>query len=645
MEIRPGSTPDPPTGLEATRGDGEVTLSWATDVKDTVDDRYDYDYRQRRERGIYGRWTDFAGVEFRSTTDGDDVTSNIVTGLTNGGTYAFQVRAVATTGGISRIRIMDAESDPSDEVTVSLSGTVETGGLSVPRNFDAAAGDREVTLSWTAPAADGGAAIIGYEYQLRAGAGAYGEWTTIPGGGPSRSYIVTGLTNETRYYFRVRAVNSDGAGPGSTEESATPSLTVDTTLRALSLSTVTLAPVTLAPAFTPATRTYTARRRQQRDAGDGDGDAEQGGRDGDDHAGRREHRRGRSPGGPGGRSQPIRVRVTDGTNAGDYTITVTRAASVPAAPTGLTATADEDGGGAVTLSWTAPTGGGAVSRYEYRQKAGTGAYGAWTSIPNSGASTTSHTVPGLTRRHGLHLQGPCREQRGRRRGVDRGHRHADHGEARLGEVGAGCRRRDRPCEGRVRRRHGLRRGRGDRDPGERPVRRGPGRHALYEAESSNSDVASVDDTDTVRVTVMAKAGGMADITITANASLPSGLTINPQTDPREARHHVPGRGGHRGARARAGRPTNTNLVEGGRDHANGTAGRATVTVQANRPVTREVTVTLLADRAMGDATAADFEADPIVLAAGATTGSTEVTAVDDGTAEDREALVLFGMAG
>ena len=205
VEIRPGSTPDPPTGLEATRGDGEVTLSWATDVKDTVDDRYDYDYRQRRERGIYGRWTDFAGVEFRSTTDGDDVTSNIVTGLTNGGTYAFQVRAVATTGGISRIRIMDAESDPSDEVTVSLSGTVETGGLSVPRNFDAAAGDREVTLSWTAPAADGGAAIIGYEYQLRAGR------VPMASGRPSPAAVRPGPTSSPA--SRTRRATTSGSVP------------------------------------------------------------------------------------------------------------------------------------------------------------------------------------------------------------------------------------------------------------------------------------------------------------------------------------------------------------------------------------------------------------------------------------------------
>ena len=161
--------------------------------------------------------------------------------------------------------------------------------------------------------------------------------------------------------------------------------------------------------------------------------------------------------------------------------------------------------------------------------------------------------------------------------------------------------------------------------------------------SSNSVVASADIIDTVTVTVMAKAGGMADITITAMASLPSGL-IDPQTDPREASITFPVEVDIEALVLELVGPTDMNLVEGGSNHANGTAGRATVTVQANRPVTREVTVTLLADRAMGDATAADFEADPIVIEAGATTGSTEVTAVDDGTAEDREALVLFGIA-
>ena len=636
VEIRPNTTPDPPRGLVATRGDGEVTLSWAT-----VDNADDYEYRQRRQPGSYGRWTDFAGAEFQRSSGTVNVNSNTVTGLTNGATYAFQVRGVDVDKGPPARRW---PGDPSDEVRVSLSGT--TGGLSDPRNFAAAPGNGQVTLSWTAPASDGGAAISRYQYKQKAGTGAYGQWTTIPGSGPStRSYIATGLANGTRYFFRVRAVNSDGDGPPSAEESATPALNVDTTLRALSLSTVTLAPVTLAPAFTPATRTYTAAvgssvtqvtvTATPNKAGatatitPADANTTAAGDQVALVVG----------------LNPIRVTVTDGTNAGVYTITVTRAGSVPAAPTGLTATVGEDGGGAVTLSWTAPTGGGAVSRYEYQQRAGTGAYGAWTPIPGSGPSTTSHTVTGLT--NGTAYTFRVRAVNSTGAGAASTEATATPTTARL--VWAKSEQEVAAVIAAA-----MAAGLGDDmtfDAGEQIEILGSalfnaaeGVTFSYTAVSSNSDVASAGIIDTVTVTVMAKAGGMADITITATASLPSGLTINPQTNPREASITLPVEVDIEALVLELVGPTDMNLVEGGSDHANGTAGRATVTVQANRPVTREVTVTLLADRAMGDATAADFEAAPIVIEAGATTGSTVVTAVDDGTAEDREALVLFGIA-
>ena len=635
VEIRSADTPDPPMGLEATRGNGEVTLSWATDA-----DADDYEYRQRRQPGSYGRWTDFAGEEFQRPGTGNAVTSNTVTGLTDGGTYAFQVRALDTASG--------AASDPSDEVSVSLSGTVETGALSAPRNLAAAPGNGQVTLSWTAPASDGGAAISGYQYQQRAGTGAYDQWTTIPGGGPStRSYIVTGLTNGTRYFFRVRAVNSDGAGPQSAEGSATPSPTVDTTLRALSLSTVTLAPVavTLTPAFTPATRTYTAAVGSSVTQVTVTATPNKAGAtatitpaDANTTAAGEQVALVVGP-------NPIRVRVADGTNTGDYTITVTRAGSVPAAPTGLTATADEVGEGTVTLSWTAPTGDGAVSRYEYQQRAGTGAYGAWTPIPGSGPSTTSHTVTGLT--NGTAYTFRVRAVNSTGAGAASTEATATPTTGRL--VWAKSEQEVAAVIAAA-----MAAGLGDDmtfDAGEQIEILGSalfnaaeGVTLSYTAVSSNSDVASADIIDTVTVTVMAKAGGMADITITAMASPPSGLTINPQTDPREASITFPVEVDIAALMLELVGPTDMNLVEGGSDHANGTAGRATVTVRANRPVTREVTVTLMADRAMGDATADDFEAAPIVLGAGATAGSTVVTAVDDGTAEGLEVLVLFGIA-
>ena len=629
VEVRPDDTPDPPTGLRATRGDGEVTLSWAT-----VTGATDYHYRQRRQPGSYGRWTDFAGDEFQQ---GTTVTSNTVTGLT-GGTYAFQVRALTDTAG--------AESDPSDEVSVSLSGTVETGALSAPGNFAATPGNGQVTLSWSAPASDGGSAITGYQYQQAAGTSPYSAWTAIPGSGPStRSHIVTGLTNGTRYFFRVRAVNSDGPGPGSAEGSATPSPGVDTTLRTLSLSTVTLTPVTvtLTPAFTPATRTYTAAvgssvAQVAVTATPNKAGATATITPADANTTAAGHQVALVVG-----ANAINVRVADGTNAGVYTITVTRAGSVPGAPTGLTATVGE--GGDVTLSWTAPADGGAVSGYEYQQKAGTGAYGAWTPIAGSGPSTTSHIVTGLTTGTAYAFRVRAVNSTGAGAASNEATATATTGrlvwaksEQEVAAVIAAA----------------MAAGSGDDmtlDAGEQVEILGSalfnaaeGVTIAYTAVSSDSDVASAGIFDTITVRVMARGGGMADITITATATPPSGVTINPQTSPREASITFPVEVDIEALVLELVGPEDMNLVEGGSNHANGTPGRATVRVQANRPVTREVTVTLMADRSMGDATADDFEADPIVIEAGETRSSTVVIAVEDGTAEGGEELVLFGVA-
>ena len=62
-----------------------------------------------------------------------------------------------------------------------------------------------------------------------------------------------------------------------------------------------------------------------------------------------------------------------------------------AMPTGLMATA---GNTEITLTWTDP-GNTAILYYEYQQKAGLAAFGPWTEIPGSSATTTSHRLTGL----------------------------------------------------------------------------------------------------------------------------------------------------------------------------------------------------------------------------------------------------------
>ncbi|NDB07431.1 MAG: hypothetical protein EBX97_01830, partial [Actinobacteria bacterium] len=79
------------------------------------------------------------------------------------------------------------------------------------------AGNGQVTVSWTAPASNGGASITDYVVQYSSDAGS--TWTTFSDGvSTSTSAIVTGLTAGIAYKFRVSAVN--GAGTGTVSDSS-----------------------------------------------------------------------------------------------------------------------------------------------------------------------------------------------------------------------------------------------------------------------------------------------------------------------------------------------------------------------------------------------------------------------------------------
>ncbi|MEJ6951140.1 cellulose binding domain-containing protein, partial [Natronospora cellulosivora (SeqCode)] len=93
-------------------------------------------------------------------------------------------------------------------------GIIEPERPTEPRLNSAVAGDREVTLSWSSVSnADG------YEVKYGTRRGSYSETLDV---GSTTRYTVSGLTNNTTYYFVVSAYNDVGSSNNSNEMSATP---------------------------------------------------------------------------------------------------------------------------------------------------------------------------------------------------------------------------------------------------------------------------------------------------------------------------------------------------------------------------------------------------------------------------------------
>src|SRR5436309_2955939 len=127
-----------------------------------------------------------------------------ISGLTNGTSYSFTVRAANAIG----------PGPASSPATATPVAPATAPGA--PTGLTATAGNGQVGLTWTAPSSDGGSPITGYTATASPGG------ATCSVGGSTLGCTISGLTNGTTYSFTVRATNAVGTGPASAPATATP---------------------------------------------------------------------------------------------------------------------------------------------------------------------------------------------------------------------------------------------------------------------------------------------------------------------------------------------------------------------------------------------------------------------------------------
>lgn len=129
-----------------------------------------------------------------------------LTGLTPGATYTFQLVVSNSDGSSTPLS--------SDSINLLLPPTS-------PLNLKAVAADSSVILTWAAPADNGGAAVTSYTIEYRPdGTAAYNSPVSVAG--TLLTKTISGLTNSTKYDFRVTAVTSFAPSQPTSEVSATP---------------------------------------------------------------------------------------------------------------------------------------------------------------------------------------------------------------------------------------------------------------------------------------------------------------------------------------------------------------------------------------------------------------------------------------
>jgi fibronectin type 3 domain-containing protein len=328
--------------MTATAGNAQVSLAWSASTGATS-------YHVKRGTASGGPYAQIATPSSTAFVD---------TGLTNGTKYFYVASAVNAKG--ESANSAETSATPAAPITIP----------SAPAGLTANAGNAQVVLTWTASA---GAT----NYHVKRATVSGGPYTQVAAP-PAPNFADSGVTNGTKYFYVVSAVDSAGESANSAEASATPSAPITIPAEPMGLSaTARNAQVSLAWNTSTGATSYHVKRSAV-------------------------------SGGPytqiaaPSAANYLDSGLTNGTkyfyvvsalnsagesaNSAEANATPAAPITIPGAPTGVTATA---GNAQVSLMWNAST-----AATSYNVKRATVSGGPYTQI--SAPPTTNYTDPGLT---------------------------------------------------------------------------------------------------------------------------------------------------------------------------------------------------------------------------------------------------------
>jgi hypothetical protein len=202
--VTPGQA-SAPTSLVATPGNARATIAFTAPASDAGLAITNYEYSTNNGT----TWKAFSPVDITTPVVITTV-SNGTTALVNGTTYTVKLRAVNSGG------------KGSASVAVSVTPSTTAGA---PTSLVATAGNAQISVAFTAPVSNGGAAITNYEYSTNNGF----SWKAFSPADATTPVVITvrsdntsTLVNGSTYKVLLRAVNAAGVGTASTMVTATP---------------------------------------------------------------------------------------------------------------------------------------------------------------------------------------------------------------------------------------------------------------------------------------------------------------------------------------------------------------------------------------------------------------------------------------